>query len=385
MSRNVTFCSAWLLAIWFLISDLTPALRAQSAAPTMPGRFLLIFDISSDMKRREPAVEKSLQAMLVTSMNGQLHRGDTLGVWTFNQDLHLGDYPLQVWNPENAAMITSNLMHFIHTQKYANAARYAVLQPLLNRVVASSERLTVLLFTGGATKVSGTTFDNGVNEVFEKNAAAQQKARQPFVVLLRSQQGKYVGCTVNFAPQLVNFPEFPPLPEPPPPPPKPEPKPEPAPQAAPTIVGPSMIIKGTKVEIIPPGATNPPPVAEPAPAVVALTNAPVVVQAVLPPVAPEVPTNPAPIAVAPEPTNPPAIVAISPPIEPTNVAVTLPTNEPVTSKPVAPVESPAGVDKKPLIIGAVCLLVATILAGVIFFRFRRPTAGSLISRSMDDR
>ena len=34
--------------------------------------------------------------------------------------------------------------------------------------------------------------------------------------MLRSQLGKFVGCTVNFPPGNLNLPEFPPLPLPPP-------------------------------------------------------------------------------------------------------------------------------------------------------------------------
>ena len=61
----------------------------------MPGRYLFIFDTSSSMKKRLPAVKKTLTSMLATSMGGQLHTGDTIGVWTFNQDLYPGDVPLQ--------------------------------------------------------------------------------------------------------------------------------------------------------------------------------------------------------------------------------------------------------------------------------------------------
>jgi hypothetical protein len=42
-------------------------------------------------------------------------------------------------------------------------------------------------------------------------------------------------------------------------------------------------------------------------------------------------------------------------------------------------------DKKPLLIGAVCLLAAGLITALAFFYFRRPDRRSLISRSMHDR
>src|SRR5487761_2589049 len=244
MSRNHFFRSVWLVAALFAVFFPVPALRAQPAEREGHGRFLFVFDTSANLKQRGPAVEKSLNTLLATSMNGQMHTGDTIGVWTFNQDLHPGDFPLQAWNSADAVMTASNLTQFVRRQKYANKARFEALQPLLNRVVESSERLTVLIFSDGATKITGTTFDAGINQLFEQNAAARKKAREPFVVVLRSQQGKYVGCTVSYPPQLVSFPQFPPLP----------PLPEPPP--APAVIVPSMVITGTNIEnpLAPPAA-----------------------------------------------------------------------------------------------------------------------------------
>lgn len=369
---------AWLFAVLLAAGLPISALPAQPAERTVPGRFLLIFDTSANMKKRLPAVEKSLNTMLATSMSGQLHKGDTMGVWTLDQTLHPGDYPLLPWNPEDAALIASNLTQFIHSRKYANATHFEVLQPLLGRVVDSSERLTVLIFCDGATKITGTTFDTGINQLFAQNAAAQKKAKEPFVVVLRSQQGKYVGCTVTYAPQLVAFPQFPPLP----PLPEPPPEPKPAPVAAPTpaIVVPSMVIIGTNVEGRQPSAATkpaptPPPATEPAPASVAPVSAPVVE----PEVAPVVPPVPAVAAEPATPTNPaPATLVTPTPAAPTTTPV--PTNHPATAD-----ANSSGLDKKSMFIGAICVVAAGIVTALVVWLFRRPDQRSLISRSMNDK
>jgi len=148
-----------LLTGFFLI----PTLHAQPAAQNIDNRFLFIFDTSADMKKRVPALQKALNTMLATSVNGQLHSGDSIGVWTFDEDLQTGQFPLQHWDSDNAAMIASNITKFVEKQHYSKKTSFDALQPLLNQVVENSERLTVLIFCDGEAAISGTRFDNGIN------------------------------------------------------------------------------------------------------------------------------------------------------------------------------------------------------------------------------
>lgn len=411
------FRSTRLVAVLGAILFSVLTLRSQPAERAVQSRFLFIFDTSSNMKKREPAVEKAVNTMLATSLNGQLHKGDTIGVRTFSQELNPGDFSLQTWQPENAVFIASNLTKFVRNRKYAGPTRFEALQPLLNGVVAGSERLTVLIFSDGATKITGTTFDTGINQLFEQNTAAQKKAHEPFVVVLRSQQGKYVGCTVSYPPQLISYPQFPPLPALPEPP--TAPKPAPAPLPASVVATASMFITGTNVEnrlaspALKPAPTNPPPVIEPAPASVAPASTPIIVPEVppvLPATAKPVEAANTPVIVPVTPTNPLVTAPGNPPV-PAPVPVEIPTTNPIvpaintavvpaanpvvpahvsapvltTNRVAAKVSPSGGMDKKPLIIGAICLLAAGVLTVLGVFFFRRPDRRSLISRSMHDK
>jgi len=166
--------------------------------------------------------------------------------------------------------------------------------PLLSEVVQSSPRLTVMIFCDGNDELHGTPFAAGIDQVFKQRQSERQKARQPFIIVLRSQLGSYVGCTVNFPPAPVSFPEFPPLPQPanPPPPEATNPPPPPPPLAPP------LILIGTNHPSRPRAPVNPPPPVA--------TNPPPSAPANPPPVTP---TNPPPLALPPPvPTNPPSPV-----------------------------------------------------------------------------
>jgi len=274
-----TIRGTWLLLAWFGGMAIVPGLPAQPAARKLDNRFLLVFDTSAEMKHRVAAVQNTLNTILATSANGQLHSNDSIGVWTFDQQLETGQFPLQRWNPDHAAQVLSNINTFVVGRRYTKKTTFDALMPLVNQVVGGSERLTVVIFCDGYGEMNGTPYDQGVNQLFQQRQGERQKAQQPVVIVLHSQLGQFVDCVVSFPPQPVSFPEFPPLPVPPP-----APKVVPPP---PRAVVPPLIIIGTPVTNRPPPPA--PPVPEPVPAPLP-TNAPLPAAnpTAAPPVAPEV-------------------------------------------------------------------------------------------------
>jgi hypothetical protein len=253
--RNRISCGALLFAALVGGIFAIPAGHAQTAAAKLDSRYLLVFDTASEMKRRLPAVKGALAALLATSANGQMHSNDSVGVWTFDEELHAGQFPLQRWQPDHAALIASNISVFISGQTYSKKTGFGALMPVLNKVVQNSDRLTVVIFCDGNGEIHGTPYDSGINQIFKSRQSERQKARLPIAVALRAQLGQYVDCMVSFPPQPVTLPEFPPLPPPPPP---PTPK---VASAPPRPVVPPLIVIGTPpTNRVLPTPSNPPPV-----------------------------------------------------------------------------------------------------------------------------
>ena len=382
-----------------MIIFLIPQIHAQPAGQAVESRWLLVFDTSSDMKQRLPQVQAEVNNLLARGMGGRLQPRDGIGVWTFDETPRAGQFPLQLWVPENAAALAGNINKFIGSQRYANTTRFDTLMPLLQQVVRDSGRLTVLIFCDGNGTITGTPYDDGINRLFQQRQAEQKKARQPFVIVLRSQLGQFTGCTVNFPPGMVNLPDFPPLPPPPAPavaPANAPPSPPPAPPEP--LIGAPLIIIGTNVGTnwpppAPPEPPRPEPViqtnAAPMPPPPAVTNpvAPANPPPATNPVAPVLSTN-VPAAVEPAretnviaPTAPVQIphtnlVAQANGIEPTNAAAR-------TNGVVVPTESSGSGHAGGLILGGGLLVAAGGLAAFAFFRARRTDRGSLITRTMN--
>ncbi|MGD1088482.1 MAG: hypothetical protein ABR955_07120 [Verrucomicrobiota bacterium] len=335
--------SARIVFALFATILLIPALYAQPEPQKIQNRFLLIFDTSSLMKKCLPTTRVAVKKLLFSMMDGQLQPGDTIGVWTFAKEVGPGRFPLQQWQPENAATIAANITAFVESQRYRKSTDFEATMLLLSAIVEDSDRLTVLIFCDGDGEMNHTPFDDAINKMFEKNRRPLQKALQPFVVVLRSQTGVYVGYTVNSAAGPPDFPQFPPIPQ------APEvTPPNPPPPPAPVVIAPPLIIIGTNV------GTNLPPHASPAPKL--------------------------------EMTNSQSSAAQTNLVAETNVVFTPAKTIIAQTNTAAPSPENAGISSgSALKIGVTLFIGAVALVTLMICRARKADRSSLITRSMDDK
>jgi hypothetical protein len=389
-------------------------LQARGAETAVHSRWLLVFDASATMKKLLPGTEAALKKFFTTGADGQIQPGDSIAVWVIDQQIN-GQFPTFTAGATNAGMMVTNLVRFLHRQPCLAPSHLAVLQSPLNRVVAGSRRLTVILFTDGQSDIAGTPYDDGVNQTFRDVQADRRKNQQPVVVVMRSQFGKFTGCTLGFPPADISYPPFPALPPPSATgvaratnPPVPMPPVTPPPTASLVIVGNQVITNsGTNIEAYltsgkAPGAavtaSNPPPAA-------AATNLAVVAPPAtnLPAPAPGIASNPPPTMPPPKKetplastaTNaekPVAVVVPPPPAVLSNPPVSTATATQVVAKPVPAVpatntiagaaESDGG-RPRVFVYAGIGVLAALLIVAILLVRPRRPES-SLISRSMDD-
>jgi hypothetical protein len=228
-----------------------------AAESSQPARFLLIFETSPAVKKNLPAIRQSLAHLFATSFQQEIRDDDDLAVWTVDEGLHTGTFPLASWTPENAEAYATQLNDFLSQQKFTRHASLAAIQPLLNRVVKNSERLTVIIYCDSQCRLTGTPYDAGVNETITNAAVKTKRGAGPLILLLRSYQGEYLGCSVNRQGTL-NFPAFPPPPAPEPPPVTNKPVVVAPPVSGPVVAPvPALIIVGTNATTNVAAATKP--------------------------------------------------------------------------------------------------------------------------------
>lgn len=202
----------WMLALWCAL--FTARVEAQNSAPANDAnRFLIIIESSRAMRGQKDAVGKALEQILASRANGQLHRGDTLGVWTFNEDIYTGRFPLQVWSLEGERAITGGILEFVKGQPYEKNGRFDNALAGMHEVMKISDLITVIIFSTGAETMRGTPFDKEINTAYQQHLAEGQKERTPMVTVLQAQRGRIINYTVNALPWPVVVPELPVRPE----------------------------------------------------------------------------------------------------------------------------------------------------------------------------
>jgi hypothetical protein len=200
--------AAWLC---LLFGPLLLLGQTNPPAPVYPvNRFLFIIETSRSMQRRSDAMRQSVLDTLRSAVANQAHPGDTLGIWTFNEELYTKVFPLQKWSAESPSGVGERVASFLKAQKLEKATRFDKVMPVLDRLTRNSQFITVILISMGDTDIQGTPFDSRINEFFRKWRLQQQDAGSPFVIGLRAQAGKFVDCTMNPSPWPA---ELPPLPK----------------------------------------------------------------------------------------------------------------------------------------------------------------------------
>lgn len=401
-------CIALLLWAGLGAASLTAPARAATTTtlPRLPmhpkpapdgQRFLFVVDISSGTRSLDAANRQALFDLIFTGLEGQMRTGDSFGLWLFNDELHAGQFPMQVWVETNTLASASLAARYLREQKYAGKSRPEMVMPRLLNLVKSVRDVNVILISNGEKPLEGTPFDANISGVYERRKADRNKEQKPFVTLLVARGGAIVSGAVVLAGEYFALPDRPASPlasaagtnrvatapdavaarrAPPPQVEIGEPQttvslnPQPAPPAAPP--------KKKVMQIV--TRTNPAPATNP----VAMTALPVTNTSVA---AVPVPA-PTPVAPLPSPfTDAMPVAARGPALSPDAVPLTdiEPTAPPVAAAP-AILTTPGGTSGGYLIaIGGVLLAGCLALLFLVLRRGRRELDGSFITQSMGRR
>jgi hypothetical protein len=209
LNRSNTFLAA---AIAMVVSISSANLRAaqQTARPSdvAANRFLCIYDISAPMHKHLAAVQKSTREIFQSRCSGQLHYGDSLGVWSFDQELHTGYFPLEVWKPDQEDETTLRIIEFLKEQHVGKGSRLDQVMDGVAQVIQGPQITTVILFSTGMNPMQGTPFDQEINDAYQRALNDMKRDRMPIVTVLQARNGKFLKYTVNALPWPAVIPEL---------------------------------------------------------------------------------------------------------------------------------------------------------------------------------
>jgi hypothetical protein len=186
----------------------TPA-PAPAPESLSSNRFLFVVDTSAPMHSHLHDIIGVEESILRSSASGQLHDGDTIGVWTFNEDVHTGTMPLQVWSSDDAEEIALRVAEFIRQQDFGKKSRLDLAMVPVAKVVKMSDIITIFVISSGTGPIRGTPYDDDINNQYLQCLRDMGKKPMPIVTVLQGKRGKFIRYTVNALPWPVVIPELP--------------------------------------------------------------------------------------------------------------------------------------------------------------------------------
>lgn len=205
-------------AIWtfllVVISTFTLTAFAQQAQQPHPAqrppsnRFLIIVDTSASMKKHLADITNAVSDLILNAASGQMHPGDSLGFWTFNQDV-FSDLPAQTWTADDCGIIAARTVNYLQHQRFTKSSRLDKALDGMQQVIQVSDILTVFIISTGEGKMSGTPFDTEINAQYKQALKDMKRNRRPVVTVLQAKSGRLIRYTVNALPWPIIVPEVP--------------------------------------------------------------------------------------------------------------------------------------------------------------------------------
>jgi hypothetical protein len=223
MGRHGRWLSALLLFTQMWTSAAappTPPRHTTSASPSRATpakprpapdghRFLFVVDISAPMRATDAANRQALFDMLFTGLDGQMRSGDTFGLWLYNEKLHAGGFPMQIWDEKDPLPAASLATKFLRDQPYAGTSRPGALMPSLFKLIENVHDVNVLVISSGKPALKGTPFDTNIAAIVSRKRNERETAQKPFVTALVARGGTIVTGAVVIAGEPLLLPERP--------------------------------------------------------------------------------------------------------------------------------------------------------------------------------
>lgn len=149
------------------------------------------------MSRCSSAAEGAVTDLIQTGMHGQMRVGDTFGIWTYNDALYAGRFPMQQWAPDLNLTMVQKVSEFLRGQRFEKESVWEKVAAPLSGIIRSSRALTITLVTEGRLPLRGTPFDDEINQLYAQHFSELQNPKLPFVTILVVRAGKIVEYSVN--------------------------------------------------------------------------------------------------------------------------------------------------------------------------------------------
>lgn len=201
----------WLVVVQWMVLATAMAAPAKAPKPAPPGnRFLFVLETSVGMSRLEHGGRQAIFDLIYSGVEGRMRKGDTYGIWTFNEQVSAGFYPMQIWDGQRNLEHAGAAGRFLRTQKYEKEGHLTNLVNQLQTLLRVARDLNVFIATDGNTLVKGTPFDDEINTAYRASAVQVRYTSKPLITTLTARNGEFTSALVSLAGERIVLAHLPP-------------------------------------------------------------------------------------------------------------------------------------------------------------------------------
>jgi hypothetical protein len=173
-------------------------------------RFLFVVETSVANRKFESGNRQALFDLIVSGVNGNMHSGDTYGVWTFNDEVRSGEFPITIWEKNQSLELAGQAAAFLQKQKYTKKASPSFLVDALRRLSDRVGEFNVFIISSGEDPISGTPFDQNINAAYKALEKQSARTGRPMVTTFAVRKCRPVRAGVVLAGDRIILPDRPP-------------------------------------------------------------------------------------------------------------------------------------------------------------------------------
>ena len=155
----------------------------------------------------EHAGRQAVFDLVFSGIGDQIRTGDTIGVWTFGEELRSGIFPMQVWAPDQNLQLASSIGLFLKNQRYDSQGRLDHVTPKLGSLMKAVKDVNILMISGDEHTWKGTGFDGEINLAFQKKVLESRNSKRPLITSLVVRDGAVVDWSITLPGEPIALPK----------------------------------------------------------------------------------------------------------------------------------------------------------------------------------
>lgn len=188
-----------------VLSSLSAQTNVSPSTARPVNRYLFIIETSRAMQPRARGVFDAIKHALDSSLSGEIHQGDLVGIWTFNEMVYQELFPTQIWSQPTQLAFAVRLSMFADPKLYQRRSRFDKVVPEMLKVMADNDNVTIILISTGEGVLEGTRFSQQINSAWKEWHDEQEGVHMPLQTVMRARNGQPTDWFLTPAPRPIDL------------------------------------------------------------------------------------------------------------------------------------------------------------------------------------